>query len=148
VACTICVSRAGPDDIGAHPLIFDRVYYLNDPRSAIRFRLATIDASDIRLCSVVKAELYYGAYRSAKVQANLDLLHRFFGLFVSLPFDDAAADTSAQIRSSLAAEGAPIGPYDLKIAAIAVVHGLTLVTHNRREFDRVPDLIVEDWQAS
>ena len=43
--------------------------------------------------------------------------------------------------------GTPIGPYDLQIAAIALVLGLTLVTHNVREFSRVPGLLIEDWQT-
>ena len=50
-----------------------------------------------------------------------------------------------EIRAVLAAVGTPIGPYDLQIAAIALVHGLTVVTHNTGEFSRVPGLKVEDW---
>ena len=67
--------------------------------------------------------------------------------FVSLPFDDAAASVYAIIRAHLESAGTPIGPYDLQIAAIALANGLTLVTHNTREFSRVPGLLLEDWEV-
>jgi tRNA(fMet)-specific endonuclease VapC len=63
-----------------------------------------------------------------------------------LPFDDAAADLGGNLRAQLARQGAPIGPYDLQIAAIALANECTLVTHNVREFSRVPDLTIEDWE--
>ena len=67
--------------------------------------------------------------------------------YVSLPFDDAAADVHAQIRRHHESLGTPIGPYDLQIAAIALVNGCTVVTHNTNEFSRVPGLALEDWEA-
>jgi tRNA(fMet)-specific endonuclease VapC len=66
---------------------------------------------------------------------------------VSLPFDDRAAIRCAQIRNALERVGMRIGPHDLQIAAIALEHGLTLVTHNSREFNRIGGLKVEDWEA-
>ena len=67
--------------------------------------------------------------------------------YLSLPFDDAAADVHARVRRHLESLGAPIGPYDLLIAAIALANGCTLVTHNTNEFSRVPGLSLEDWEA-
>jgi tRNA(fMet)-specific endonuclease VapC len=64
-----------------------------------------------------------------------------------LPFDDEAAVVHAAIRRHLEAAGTPIGPYDSQIAAIALVHGLTVVTHNTAEFARVPELKLEDWES-
>lgn len=66
---------------------------------------------------------------------------------MSLPFDDKAAEQYAAIRRHLETLGLPIGPYDLQIAAIALVHGCTLVTHNQAEFSRVPRLLLEDWET-
>ncbi len=63
-----------------------------------------------------------------------------------MPFDNAAAMIAGEIREQLASQGTPIGPYDLQIAAIAIANGLTLVTHNVKEFSRVAGLTVEDWQ--
>ena len=70
----------------------------------------------------------------------------FLVQFVSLPFDDDAAEVYAIIRARLEAQGTPIGPYDLQIAAIALANNLILVTHNTREFSRVPGLLLEDWE--
>ena len=57
-----------------------------------------------------------------------------------------AADRFASLRRHLDTLGTPIGPYDLQIAAIALVNGCTLITHNTREFSRVPGLLLEDWE--
>jgi tRNA(fMet)-specific endonuclease VapC len=75
------------------------------------------------------------------------VVEAFLAPMSSLPFDDTAADRYATIRSTLERQGMRIGAYDLQIAAIAVVQGLTLVTHNTQEFSRVPDLLIEDWEA-
>ncbi len=72
----------------------------------------------------------------------------FLELFVSLSFDDEAAQICERIRAQLSSQVTPIGPYDLQIAAIALAHDLTLVTHNVREFNRVQDLKIEDWQSN
>ena len=73
-------------------------------------------------------------------------MRQFFANLPSLPFDDDAAEHFGDIRATLARQGKPIGPYDLQIAAIARAHGLIVVTHNTREFTRVPGLMLEDWQ--
>jgi tRNA(fMet)-specific endonuclease VapC len=58
-----------------------------------------------------------------------------------------AARLFGRIRSDLEIKGTPIGSYDLQIAAIALAHNLTLVTHNTREFIRVEGLQLEDWET-
>ncbi len=68
-------------------------------------------------------------------------------LFPSAPFDDASAEAYGRLRADLAAEGMLIGPNDLMIAAIALTHGLIVVTHNTAEFSRVAGLTLEDWQT-
>jgi tRNA(fMet)-specific endonuclease VapC len=105
------------------------------------------DPAEIKLCSVVRAELVYGARRSSRIEANLDLLQRFSSLFECLPFDEDSADHYGQIRVDLERSGKSIGPNDLMIAAIAQAHDLILVTHNVREFSRVPGLRFEDWET-
>ncbi|HVS36991.1 MAG TPA: hypothetical protein VMS17_15630 [Gemmataceae bacterium] len=67
--------------------------------------------------------------------------------FVSVPFNDAAAEVHARIRVHLESLGTPIGPYDLQIASIALANQLTLVTHNVAEFSRVNGLTVQDWEV-
>jgi tRNA(fMet)-specific endonuclease VapC len=73
-------------------------------------------------------------------------LRRFSEPFSSLPFDDDAAEVYGRIRTQLEKSGKPIGPNDLLIAAIAIAHDATLVTHNTGEFSRVEDLRYEDWE--
>ena len=104
---------------------------------------------EIRLCSVVVAELYFGAFRSPQQYqaANLSLLAQFFPQFISVPFTDAAAEIFGRIRANVMARGVMLGPYDLQIVAIALAENLILVTHNTREFSRVPGLQIEDWQT-
>lgn len=109
-------------------------------------KVARLSPSDFRLCSVVKFELYYGAYKSAKQQQNLEKLAQFFQQFASFGFDDRVALTAGQIRSQLDAIGTPIGSNDLLIVAIALANNCTLVTHNTREFNRVDGLRYEDWE--
>lgn len=80
-------------------------------------------------------------------EQNLATLYRLFQRFVSYPFDDRAAEIYGQIRSKLETAGTPIGPNDLLISAIALSHQLTLITHNTQEFQRVPNLTIEDWNT-
>ncbi|NBD17461.1 MAG: PIN domain-containing protein [Cyanobacteria bacterium] len=120
--------------------------YLNQRSVLLRERLEQIHPDDIAVCSVVKFELFYGAMRSGNPSKNLTRQQEFLDLFVSLPFDDKAAAKAGEIRNYLASQGTPIGSYDLLIAAIAITNNLTLVTHNMREFKRVPDLNLEDWE--
>ncbi|HSH81891.1 MAG TPA: type II toxin-antitoxin system VapC family toxin [Herpetosiphonaceae bacterium] len=98
--------------------------------AAITRKRATLQAVEIQLCSVVRAELMYGALRSADPAHNRRLVEHFCGRFVSLPFDDRAADTYATIRADLAATGRLIGPNDLLIAVIALANTVVRVTHN------------------
>ncbi len=99
------------------------------------------------LCSVVRAELLFGAYRSQRRSENLDRTNAFLAGFQSLPFDDDAAYRHALIRAELTVKGQIIGPNDLLIAATALAHGAILVTHNTAEFSRVPGLLLEDWES-
>lgn len=123
------------------------VVYLRQKQSPLIQRVAAHPPGDLCVCSVVKAELFYGAYLSHQPQLNLAKVNAFVQRFISLPFDDAAAEHHARIRTDLEAQGTPIGPYDLQIAAIALANNLTLVTHNTHEFGRVPGLTLEDWEA-
>jgi tRNA(fMet)-specific endonuclease VapC len=122
------------------------VRYLNGDSLAIRRKLQTIDLADIAICSIVKLELFYGAMRSNNPNETWARTRRFIEVFVSLPFDDIAALIAGRIRAQLAILGTPIGSNDLLIAAIAIAHNLTLVTHNTNEFNRVEGLQIEDWE--
>jgi tRNA(fMet)-specific endonuclease VapC len=122
------------------------IQYLNGRSEHLRQQLSNKRAEEIVLCSVVKAELFFGAQKSLKPERNLKEIRKFFNRFTSIPFDDAAAEAYGRIRSQLEKLGTPIGPNDLLIAAIAVANQIILITHNTTEFGRVEGLIFEDWE--
>jgi tRNA(fMet)-specific endonuclease VapC len=122
------------------------IAYLNGRSSNVIQRLRGVSPSEIAVCSVVKAELFFGAMRSRNTAGTLARQRVFLDQFISFPFDDRCAEFYASIRATLAARGTPIGPNDLLIAAIALAHNLTLVTANVREFGRVEGLRLENWE--
>ena len=122
------------------------IQFLNGRSIHVERRLMGTKPSSIKLCSIVKAELLYGASRSHHASAVLARLETFFAPYESIPFYDAAAVEYGRIRGHLAGAGTPIGPNDLMIAAIVQCRQFTLVTHNTREFSRVPGLLIEDWE--
>jgi tRNA(fMet)-specific endonuclease VapC len=121
------------------------IHLLNGTSATVAERFAEQSPASVVLCSVVKAELVFGARKSARVARNLHALRAFFAPLRSLSFDDAAAEHYGAIRADLERAGAPIGGNDLKIAAIARAHDLTVVTGNTEEFSRVVGLAVDDW---
>ena len=123
------------------------IVYMNGRAPRLRDRLDRLKPEDIAICSIVKAELFYGAMKSRDPANSLAKQQRFLAPYASLPFDDAATLTYGKLRADLEALGTPIGGNDMLIAAIALASGLTLVTHNSREFGRVAGLKVEDWEA-
>ena len=124
------------------------IRYLNGQSEGIRRQLSRRQPEEIVLCSIVKAELFYGAMKSKKPESNLKKQHQFVERFESLSFDDEAAEIYSHIRADLEKIGKPIGPNDLLIAAIAMANDMTLVTHNTGEFGRVKDLKIEDWESA
>jgi len=119
---------------------------LNGSSAQLAARLREHDPSQIGISAITRAELLYGARRSARVTENLRLLKRFLAPLASVPFDDGCAEHYGMIRVDLAALGRLIGPNDLLIAATARAHDATLLTQNTREFCRVVGLKVEDWE--
>jgi len=120
---------------------------LNGTSPALAERLRFIPRTQVRLSSIVKAELLYGARKSGRIAENLRLLERFFDTIASLPFDDRCAEEYGVLREELERAGTLIGPNDLLIAASARAHGAILVTNNIREFSRVPELRIDDWES-
>jgi tRNA(fMet)-specific endonuclease VapC len=124
----------------------DWVSFLRKSSTGLLKRLATADESEIVLCSIVLAELLYGVRRSGSSQRNRAGVQAIADRFRCVAFDDECAAAYAGIRFELEQSGVPIGPNDMLIAAIAIANDLTVVTHNVREFSRVPGLRVEDWE--
>ena len=108
--------------------------------------MRSIADDDIAICTITKGEMYAGSARSQTPQRSRAKQDAFFVRFVSLSFDEAAADEFGRIRAHLENNGELIGPYDMQIAAVALAYGLIVVTHNIKEFRRIPWLKIEDWE--
>ncbi len=102
--------------------------------------------SDFSVSVVVFHELYFGAFKSRRQTHNLGRIEAL--KFAVIEFDKEDARDAAELRAALAAAGTPIGHYDLLIAGQARNRGLTLITHNTREFARVSGLRLMDWHDS
>ena len=114
----------------------------------VRARLKEVLAHGSVVCisSVVLHELWYGVAKSARPDTNTERVQAFLaGPLEILPWDEADARAAGEVRAQLEKEGRPIGAYDALIAAQAVRRGITLVTANTREFDRVEGLMLENW---
>ena len=121
------------------------IFVLKEPAGRLARRFARVPSSEIAICAVVEAELYYGATKYGVPQQRRNALDGFLLPFHSIPFDSDCVAHYARIRDQLERQGQVIGGNDLMIASTALSRNLTLVTHNSEEFRRVPGLLVEDW---
>ncbi len=122
------------------------INFLRGNNVTLHEKFMAVSQENKYLCSVVVSELYYGAYKSQQEAKNLETVANFAARFQLLTFDNESAKIFGQIRTFLEKQGTPIGAYDLQIAAIALQHDLTLVTHNTREFSRISLLQLDDWE--
>ncbi len=116
------------------------------PEFAVRISEELQAGRTLMVPAIVRFELEYGLAKSQRREANRAILATLLARGFEQPaFDLDDAAEAGDIRAALEAKGAPIGPYDLLIAAQARRRGAALVTLNRREFERVPGLMVTDW---
>ncbi len=108
-------------------------------------RIMTCRPGSVALPTIVAHELYFGAYKSTRVPHNLETFRLLTKDVPVLDFDRHDAMVSGEVRATLAAQGTPIGPYDLLIAGQAKARGMTVLTNNVGVFSRVVGLSVEDW---
>lgn len=119
-------------------------HMIRRPGSDLARRVAALEEGDFAISVIVAAELRYGVERRGSVRLKRQLEAVLAAIDV-LPLEEPAARYYGAIRSALEGIGRPIGRNDLLIAAHARALGATLVTNNVGEFQRVPDLAVEDW---
>jgi len=114
------------------------------PSMPVMRRLAGLDESQVFTSAITVGELVCGA-----VAAGLDDLEKRIELMLSsvpvVSFDEAAGCTYGRVRADLRSRGLTLDDPDLRIAAIALTHEMTVVTGNRRHFQKVPDLLLENW---
>lgn len=119
---------------------------IRDPRGPVMQRLSDVAPDVVCTSIVVACELRFGAQRKGSAVLT-ERVNALLEAMMVLPLDEPADAHYADIRATLERAGTPIGSHDLLIAAHARSRALTLVTHNLREFQRVPGLKVEDWLA-
>ncbi|MBP7585870.1 MAG: type II toxin-antitoxin system VapC family toxin [Spirochaetes bacterium] len=120
-------------------------YWMRGDANVIQ-RLSGKSPDDLAVSAVTYAEINYGIEKSPN--RKTDRRNRIKSIAAQIemvPFDRDAAGHYAAIRVYLEKKGVPISERDLQIASIARSRRLCLVTHNVKEFSRVPDLIIEDW---
>ena len=116
-----------------------------EPSLALVRRLALVPSDQQHTTAVTVGELVYGAARSARADLAARVRTLVGEAVIVLPFDAAAAGVYGELRAGLERAGRPLAEPDLRIAAIALAHDLTLVTGNGRHLARVPGLRVENW---
>ncbi len=108
-------------------------------------RLTALAPGEAGISAITLAELRFGVEKSAVRDRNDRALDAFVLPLEVADFDEAAAAAYGTVRSALEKAGTPVGPLDTQIGAHALSLGAALVTHNVREFRRVPGLTVVDW---
>ena len=121
------------------------IYYLNGRVPSITKNLLSHTPKEIKIPSVVAAELFYGAKKSVNSYKNISKLKIFLNPLEIVPFDENAAEYYGDIRTSLELTGKVISGNDMMIAAIVLSIDGILVTHNIKEFSRIPNLKIENW---
>jgi tRNA(fMet)-specific endonuclease VapC len=108
-------------------------------------RLTSLAPGEAGISTITLAELRYGVAKSAQMEKNRLALDEFLLPLELADFDESAAGAYGFVRAALEKAGTPIGPLDTQIGAHALSLGVTLVTHNSREFQRIRGLVIEDW---
>ena len=121
------------------------IYAINGKHKEVENMLLTIDPHDVCVSTVTVAELAYGAEKSNISERSKLKMNMFLSNYATIPFTYEDALQFGVIRAFLEKQGKVIGPFDMMIAAQGITNNLTVVTHNIKEFERVPTLMAKDW---
>lgn len=120
------------------------IYVINTRPLAVLAQFLAHEMDGLGISVITASELYWGVSKSGSVR-NQTALDKFLSPLTVINYDQSAARKYGELRAYLDKQGTPIGPLDMQIAAHALALGVTLVTNNVREFERVPGLKVENW---
>ena len=121
------------------------IYLIKQKPQEVIQRFNTHQVGDLGISSITVAELEFGVQKSQFPQKNQQALEQFLIPLNIVNFDRAAAIIYGDLRATLEKQRTPIGSFDTLIAAHALSLNVTLVTNNLKEFDRVPNLKLDNW---
>lgn len=121
------------------------IYYLKGMYPEIIKKLLSKNPEDIKIPSIVKAELMYGAEKSESKNKTKEKIVEFLLPFEIVGFNDEATEIYGKTREYLEKKGMIIGPNDLIIASTVLSQNGTLITNNAKEFKRIKELKIENW---
>ncbi|MBQ7992794.1 MAG: type II toxin-antitoxin system VapC family toxin [Solobacterium sp.] len=121
------------------------IYFMKNAYPSLTQKLLSLHPSDLMISSVTVFELEYGAAKSKWGERTRQKLAMFLAPFTILPFTPDDAIRAGAIRAQFEKQGTTIGPYDVQLAGQAISRKLVFVTHNTAEFNRIPNLMLEDW---
>lgn len=121
------------------------IYIINKKNEVLLNKLSEIQISDMAISSITVAELYFGVEKSKMKDENLSSLNYFLVPFEIIDFDTSDAIVYGRIRNELRKNGTPIGSNDMLIASQSISRDLILVTNDIKEFQRVPEIKLENW---
>lgn len=123
------------------------IYWLKRSQPILE-RVKTAGQNEIAVSAITVAELYFGAYNSARVTENLERAARFLEQISILPLTDSVLRKFGQVKSDLRKHGQLLPDFDLLIASTALAEGLVLVTNNVQHYARIAELRLENWLTS
>jgi len=121
------------------------VYIIKQKPAKVIERFKHADISQIGISSITLSELQYGVSKSSKPEQNQMALSQFVAPLEILPYDDGAAQYYGDLRAGLEKRGTPIGSLDMLIAAHAISLNSVLISNNEKEFNRIPNLRIDNW---
>lgn len=120
------------------------IYWMKNINS-VRSKIEEIGWSQIYICHITVAELYFGAYNSQRVTENLSRVDNFLQDIEVISLDDRAGKMFGEVKARLRKIGQPVADFDLLIASIALTRNYILVTNNTRHYTRISALKLENW---
>jgi predicted nucleic acid-binding protein len=120
------------------------VYWLKG-NEQVEQKILSVGMDNVALSFINVSELYYGAYKSQRIESNLNMVRQLTEQLNVVESDEVVSELFGQLKADLESSGAIIDDADLFIAACAKVHGLVLVTNNMKHFKRIKGLKLENW---
>lgn len=121
------------------------IYIIKRKPAIVLEKFKELSLGSVAISTITLAELEYGIHKSVNPDKNLEALNQFLIPLDIKAFDYDATITYGKIRADLEKKGTPIGPLDTLIAAHALSLGMTLITNNEKEFNRIAELKIENW---